>query len=92
MGVTSYEAEEAVASSLFAKIKYYRNIHAMLLLVLTLPVGSCSCERSFSALRPLRKFCCNTEERLDAVAMGHVNHERSAQGILQVWDRSGHIE
>ena len=33
-----------------------------------------------------------TEERLDAVVMGHVNHERSllAQEILQVWERSGH--
>ena len=73
---------------------FYPNIHAMLLLLLTLPVGSCSCELSFSALRRLKTWCCNTmtEERLDAVAMGHVNHERSssAQEILEVWDRSGH--
>ena len=30
---------------------YYPNIHAILLLLLSLPVGACSCERSFSSLR-----------------------------------------
>ena len=42
----------------------------------------------------VKTWCRNTmtEERLDAVAMGHVNHERSssAQEILEVWDCSGH--
>ena len=65
-----------------------------LILLLTLPVGSCSCERSFSALRRLKMWCRNTitEERLDAVTIGHINQERSVclKKILQVWDRSGH--
>ena len=65
---------------------FYLNIHAMLLLLLTLPFGSCSHERTFSAVGHLKTWCCNmmTEERLDAVAMGHVNHEHSSsvQGIL----------
>ena len=42
----------------------------------------------------VKKWCRNTmtEEQLDAVAMGHVNHERSSsvQEILEVWDCSGH--
>ena len=32
----------------------YPNIYAILSLLLTLPVGSCTCERSFSALRRLK--------------------------------------
>lgn len=31
--------------------QFYPNIRQILLLLLALPVGSCSCERSFSALR-----------------------------------------
>ena len=66
---------------------FYPNIYSIILLLtlpvlillLTLPVGSCSCERSFSALRRLKTCCRNTmtEERLDAVAIGHINQERS---------------
>ena len=33
---------------------YYPNIHIIFLLLSSLPVGSCSCEHSFSALRHLR--------------------------------------
>ncbi len=33
---------------------FYPNIYAILLLLLCLPVGSCSCERSFSALQRLK--------------------------------------
>ena len=73
---------------------FYPNIQVMLLLLLTLPVGSCSCEQSFSALRRLKMWCRNTttEERLDAVAIGHVNHDcsSSVQEIFRVWDSSGH--
>ena len=58
---------------------FYPNISSILILLLTLPVGSCSCERSFSALKRLKTWCRNTmtEECLDAVAMGHINQERS---------------
>ena len=35
----------------------YPSIYAILSLLLTLPVGSCTCERSFSALRRLKSWC-----------------------------------
>lgn len=73
---------------------FYPNIHSVLLLLLSLPVGSCSCERSFSALRRLKTWCRNSmsDERLDSLALGYINQERSftPEEILQVWDRSGH--
>ena len=53
---------------------YYPNIYTILSLLLTLPVGSCSCERSFSSLRRLKTWCRNTttNERLDALAIGTI--------------------
>ena len=53
---------------------YYPNIHAILLLLMSLPVGSCSSERSFSALRRLKTWCWSsmTDERLDQLALGYI--------------------
>ena len=33
-----------------------------------------------------------TNERLDSLALGYINHERSpfSEEVLQVWDGSGH--
>ena len=66
----------------------------LLLNSLTLPIGSCSCERSFSALRRLKTWChCSmNDERLDSLALGYIHHERtpSHEYILQTWDGSGH--
>ena len=73
---------------------FYPNIHAILFLLLCLPVGSCCCERSFSALGRLKTWCRSTmtEERLDSLALGYINQERSftPEEVLQIWDRSGH--
>ena len=73
---------------------FYPNIYAVLFLFLCLPVGSCSCERSFSALRRLKTWCRSsmTGERLDSLSLGYVNHERTftPEEVLKVWDRSGH--
>ena len=68
---------------------YYPNIHTILILLLSLPVGSCSCERSFSALRRLKTWCRSsmTDEQLDHLALGYIN---PPENILQAWDRSGH--
>ncbi len=72
---------------------YYPNIHAMLMLLLSLPVGTCSCERSFSSLRRLKTWCRNTmtSERLDSLATGYINHARTPTQtcVLKVWDMSG---
>ena len=65
-------------------------------LLLTLPVGSCACERSFSALRNIKTWCraTMTENRLYWLAMlhlhrndtvGHVNPE----AVLKRWNSSG---
>ena len=50
--------------------EYYPNIHTMLMLLLSLPVGTCSCERFFSSLRRLKTWCRNSmsSEQLDALA------------------------
>ena len=73
---------------------YYPNIHTILLLLLSLPVGSCSCERSFSSLRRLKTWCRNsmTSERLDTLAIGFINREwtPSPEDVVRTWDRSGH--
>ena len=73
---------------------YYPNIHAILLLLLSLPVSSCSCERSFSALRRLKTWCRSsiTDERLDQLALGYINQDWTfpSENVLRAWDRSGH--
>ena len=73
---------------------YYPNIDTILFLLLCLPVGSCSCERSFSALRRLKTWCRSsmTGQRLDSLALGYINHQRtvSPEKVLKVWDHSGH--
>lgn len=53
---------------------YYPNIKQILLLLLALPVGSCSCESSFSALRRLKTWnrSTMTESRLRGLAMLHI--------------------
>ena len=72
----------------------YPNIHAILLLLLSLPVGACSCERSFSSSRRLKTWCRNSmsDDRLNSLATGYINHERtpSPDEVLKVWDQSGH--
>ena len=73
---------------------FYPNIHAILLLLLCLPIGSCSCEGSFSALRWLKTWCRSsmTNEWLDSLALGYINQEGSStpEEVLRVWDHSGH--
>ncbi|SMN01044.1 hypothetical protein SPONL_1737 [uncultured Candidatus Thioglobus sp.] len=74
--------------------EFYPNINAILSLLLVLPVGSCSCERSFSALRRLKTWCRTTmtDARLDSLAVGSINCGRTPtpEQVLRVWDRSGH--
>jgi hypothetical protein len=78
-------------------MQFYPNIRQTLLLVLALPVGSCSCERSFSALRRLKTWnrSTMTESRLCDLAMLHlhinddVGHIECVE-VLKRWDSSGH--
>ena len=49
----------------------------LLKLFATLPLSSCSCERSASALRRLNNYlrCTQTEERLSALPLIHSSYE-----------------
>ena len=53
------------------------NIFTLLKIFATIPLSSCSCERSASALRRLRTYlrCTQTEERLTSLALIHMNYE-----------------
>ena len=52
------------------------NIFCLLKLFATLPVSSCSCERSASTLRRLNTYlrCTQSEERLSSLALIHCNY------------------
>jgi len=76
---------------------FYPNIYTILSLLLTLPFGSCSCERSFSALR-LKTWCRASmgEERLNSIALANIHRhhpllqELDTLRILKAWDASLH--
>lgn len=77
--------------------QFYPNIKTIFLLLLALPVGSCSCERSFSALRRLKTWnrSTMTEARLCGLSMIHIHRDDSVGKIdplevLKRWDSSGH--
>lgn len=57
------------------------NIYTLLKIFATLPLSSCSCERSASALRRLNNYlrCTQTEERLSALALIHCNYHQDLE-------------
>ncbi|XP_035272635.1 52 kDa repressor of the inhibitor of the protein kinase-like [Anguilla anguilla] len=75
-------------------MEYYPNIRCILSIYLTLPVTTCSCERSFSALRQLKTWLRSSmgNERLSGLAMMHVHRNRALdpEKVLRRWDASGH--
>ncbi|KAF3844226.1 hypothetical protein F7725_013567 [Dissostichus mawsoni] len=75
-------------------VQYYLNIHCILSIYLTLPVTTCSCERSFSALRRLKTWLRSSigNDRLSGLAMMHVHRNRALdpEKVLKRWDASGH--
>ena len=52
------------------------NLRVLLQLFATLPLSTCSCERSASALRRLNTYlrCTQSEDRLSAAALIHANY------------------
>lgn len=56
---------------------YFPNVHTLLRIVCTLPVTSCSCERSISGLKRLKTYIRSTmgQERLNGLAMMHFHYE-----------------
>ena len=55
----------------------FENIKVALRILATIPVTSCECERSFSALRRLKSYNRSTmvEERLNGLALMHIHQE-----------------
>ena len=75
MGPRCSSAETQVCHrSYIIAANLYPNVHVILKLLLTLPVGSCACDRSFSALRRLgASRATMTKDRLCGLTMFHVH-------------------
>jgi hypothetical protein len=74
----------------------YPNVHVILKLSLTLPVGYCACERSFLAIRHLKTWCraTLTKDRLCGLGVLHVHRNDTVgkvnpEAVLRRWDSSG---
>lgn len=96
---TKFVENEVVPKSiqqclLYAHQDFYPNVRRVLLLLLTFPVTSVCCERSFSALRRLKTWerACMSGERLCGLAMLHVHREKDVQrsNVLKRFDETGH--
>ena len=76
------------------KCSGFPNILSILLLQLTFPVGTCSCERSFSSLTRLKTWLRTTmtEKRLNGLALMSIHSESdtvrslSPLSVLKHWD------
>ena len=63
----------------------FENIKVLLRILGTLPVTSCECERSFSALKRLKNYTRSTMtgERLNGLALLHI-HKEIEVGVEEV--------
>ena len=68
---------DTVANTLKMMPTGFENIKIGILLLGTLPITSCSCERSFSAMRRLKEYERRTmgEERLNGLALLYIHKE-----------------
>ena len=78
----------------FADKEFFPNVYEVLKLILTLPVGSFPCERSFSMLRRLKDWSRSTmtEERLNGLALLYIHQDKQIDKgkVLQRFDCMGH--
>ena len=73
---------------------FYPNIQSIFILPLTIPVGTCSCERSFSSLRRPKTWLRTTmsEKHLNGLTLMSIYSESEAQqslsplAVLKRWD------
>ena len=74
-----------------ADVTYFPNINMLLRIVCTLPVTSCSCERSFSGLRRLKTYLRSTmtQERLNGLALMnfHYSMDIDLEDVLNTFAR-----
>ena len=78
----------------YAHEDFYPNIRRIFLILLTLPVTSVYCEKSFSYIRRHKTWERATmgEERLCGLAMLHVHRDMNVrrENILRRYDETGH--
>lgn len=78
---------------ILADSEFFPNVHEIVKLMLTLPVGSVPCERSFSTMRLLKDWNRSTmgENRLTGLAllMVHRDMDVSRENILTRFDSTG---
>ncbi len=76
------------------QMSFFPNIQCMLKIFLTLPVTTCKCERSFSAMRRLKTWLRSSmsSERLTGLALMHVHQKvkLDKERVIRRWDASGH--
>lgn len=72
---------------------FFPNIHEVLKQILTVPVGSVPCERSFSSMRRLKDWSRSTmtEERLNGLALMYIHQDKSIDkdSVLKRFDCTG---
>ena len=77
-----------------ADAEFFPNIHEIMKLILTIPVGSVPCERSFSAMRRLKDWSRSsmTENRLCGLALlyTHRDMEVNLDNVLARFDACRH--
>ena len=66
---------------------YFPNIHTLLRIVCTLPVTSCTCERSISGLKRLKTYLWSTmgQERLNRLVMMHFDYDIDIDHDINLW-------
>jgi hypothetical protein len=78
--ITSKQSPPATVSSTLKSIAFagFENIKVLLRILATLPITSCECERSFSAMRRLKSYCRSTmvSDRFNGLAMMYIHRER----------------
>ena len=80
----SHQLVDLLGSTTLAQ--FYPSVHAMLSLLLTLPVGSCSCERSFSAPRRLKTWTRTSMGGDQAKRLGTSPYSQRAPTGQRAWE------
>jgi len=82
-----------IASILHAERDFFANVNTMVQLLMTVPVGTCTCERSMSGLRRIKIWTqTTTSGHLNGPALCFIHKDVDADSasILSEWDKSGH--
>lgn len=83
-----------IEALLLADSEFFPNVHEIFKLILTLPIGTVPCERSFSAMRRLKDWSRSTmkENRLCGLALLYIHRDMdvSRENIIKSYDSTGH--